>query len=206
VYKAEGGVDGGVRITGVRTDGERGNPKEVGLELVSRGDVGVVVDVGFERGYGQEGRGVVNKVVVGLVAQKGCEVSFCSGTPDVTVLVMDDVELVGVIRVLDLGTRRRSVGVRLERVVGCGRTILLVIKTCLFLCRQRRKSSGGIRGTWDTRAQRGFSGCGRGRRCRRTDVVRGGATAKGLRRWTFLANRVGGDETVRTGYAGWGGQ
>jgi hypothetical protein len=73
-------------------------------------------------------------------------VSFRSRAPDVTVLVTDEVELVRVVWVLDLGARWRSVGVRLERVAGCGRTILLVIKTCLFLCRQRRKSSGGIRG------------------------------------------------------------
>jgi hypothetical protein len=98
-------------------------------------------------------------------------VSFRSRAPDVTVLVTDNVELVGVVRVLDLDARRRSIGVRLEFVAGCGRTILLVIKTCLFLCRQRRKSSGGIRGTWDTRAQRSFSGCGRGRRCGGTDVI-----------------------------------
>jgi hypothetical protein len=67
VYKTEGGVDGRVGVAGVGTDGERGNPKEVGLKLVSRGDVGVVVDMGFERDYRWEGRGVVNKVVVGLV-------------------------------------------------------------------------------------------------------------------------------------------
>src|SRR5882757_5874084 len=48
VYKPEGSVDGRVGKAGVGTDSERGNPEEVGLELVSRGDVGVVVDVGFE--------------------------------------------------------------------------------------------------------------------------------------------------------------
>ena len=133
--------------------------------------MGVVVDDGFERDHRWEGRWGVNKVVMSLVTQQGGEFSFRSRTPDVVILVSNDVKLVRVMRVRDLGTRRRSVGVSLERVAGCGRTILLVIKTCLFLCRQWRKSSGGIRGTWDTRAQRGFRGCGRGRRCRGTDVI-----------------------------------
>lgn len=97
--------------------------------------------------------------------------SFRSRAPDITVFVPDDVELVGMVGVLDLGARWRSVGVRLDRSEGCGRTILLVIKTCLFLCRQRRNSSGGIRGTWDTRAQRGFRGWGCGKRCWGTDVI-----------------------------------
>src|SRR5882757_806148 len=61
VYKPEGSVDSGVGVAGVGADGERGNPKKVGLKLVSGGDVGVVVDVGFEWCYGREGRGVVNK-------------------------------------------------------------------------------------------------------------------------------------------------
>jgi hypothetical protein len=68
VYKTEGGVNGGVGVTGVRTDGERGNPEEVCLELVSRGNVGVMMDVGFKWGYRREGRGVVDKIVVSLVA------------------------------------------------------------------------------------------------------------------------------------------
>lgn len=68
VDKAEGGVDGRVGVTGVGADSEGWDTKEVGLELVGGGDVGVVVNVGLERGNGWESRRGAYKVSVGLKA------------------------------------------------------------------------------------------------------------------------------------------
>jgi len=71
------------------------------------------------------------------------------GAPDVTVLVADDVELVRVVTVLDGGARRGSVRVKDDRCGRRGRTIFLIIDVFRFLCRQRRISVEGRRGTWD---------------------------------------------------------
>ena len=58
---------------------------------------------------------------------------FGHWSPDISVLVSKDEELVGVMRMNELCTGRRSVGVKRERGERCGRTILLIIKTVLFL-------------------------------------------------------------------------
>jgi len=63
---------------------------------------------------------------------------FTDGAPKVRAFAADDVELVGVDAMLLLSAGRRSVGVKREWGERDGRTIFLVIKTCLFLCRQRR--------------------------------------------------------------------
>jgi hypothetical protein len=62
------------------------------------------------------------------------------------VFVLNDIVLVRVIWEYVVGAGRSSVGISRERDERCGRTILLVIKTCLFLNWQWRKRSGGIRG------------------------------------------------------------
>jgi len=59
---------------------------------------------------------------------------FRSGAPDVAVLVADDVELVGMIAVLDGGARRGSVRVKDDRCGRRGRTIFLIIDVFRFLC------------------------------------------------------------------------
>src|SRR5712672_4434169 len=80
------------------------------------------------------------------------------GAPDVAVLVADDVELVGMITVLDGGARRGSVRVSDDRCERRGRTILLTSDVFRFLCRQRRISVDGRRGTWDKIIKVGVSG------------------------------------------------
>jgi hypothetical protein len=117
------------------------------------------------------------------------------------VFVLDDIVLMWVIREYVVGAGRSSVGISRERDERCGRAILLVIKTCLFLNRQWRKRSGGIRGAWKTRAQRGFEWRKDGRWGWGMDVVRGRAFAKGLCRRAFLTERAFGKEAVRAGDA-----
>ena len=121
--------------------------------------------------------------------------------PDSAAFVLNDVELVGVVREYVEGARWSSVGVIKEWVERCGRAIFLVIKTCLFFSWQWRKRSGGIRGAWKTRAQRGFSWCGGRRRCGGMDVVRWRALPKGLRRRALLTERALDKEAVRAGDA-----
>ena len=94
--------------------------------------------VGLEREYGRECRGSSEEVSVCWVLDQGGELGFTNGAPKVGVFTANDVELVGVERLVVLRARRRSVRVKRERGERGGRTIFLVIKTCLFLCRQRR--------------------------------------------------------------------
>jgi len=115
--------------------------------------------------------------------------------PDSATFVLDDIKLVGVVREYVEGARWSSVGVNKEQVERRGRAIFLVIKMCLFFSWQWRKRSGGIRGAWKTRAQRGFNWCGDRRRCGGMDVVRWRALPKGLRR------RALDKEAVRAGDA-----
>ena len=58
---------------------------------------------------------------------------FGHRSPDILVLVSEDEELVGVMRMNELCTGRRSVGIKREWGEWCGRTILLIIKASLFL-------------------------------------------------------------------------
>ena len=84
---------------------------------------------------------------------------FRSGAPDVAVLVADDIVLVGMVTMLDGGARQGSVRVKDDRCGRQGRTIFLVSNVFHFLCRQRRISIEGRRGTWDKIIKAGFSGC-----------------------------------------------
>jgi hypothetical protein len=56
------------------------------------------------------------------------------GAPDVAILVADEVELVGMVTVLDSGARRGSIRVKDDRCGRRGRTIFLVSDVFLFLC------------------------------------------------------------------------
>jgi len=82
-----------------------------------------------------------------------------SGAPDVAVLVADDVVLVGMVTMLDSGARRGSVRVKDDRCGRRGRTIFLISDVFRFLCRQRRISVEGRRGTWDKIIKVRRSGC-----------------------------------------------
>ena len=119
-----------------------------------------------------------------------------SRLPDVTVLVTDDVKLMGVIRLLDLGTRWRSVWVNKGREQGDERDIFLVINTCLFLWSERTRSRVGRRGTRTSRSQVGLSGYQEGARRRGSNVVRGGRGTSGRRRRAFLLTKDRGVERV----------
>jgi hypothetical protein len=94
--------------------------------------------MGLEREYGRECRGSSKEVSVGWVLNQEGELGFSNGAPKVGAFTADDVELVGVEQLVVLRARRRSIMVKRERGERDGRTIFLVIKTCLFLCRQRR--------------------------------------------------------------------
>src|SRR5712672_2842219 len=83
---------------------------------------------------------------------------FRCRAPDVAVLVADNVELVGMIMVLDSGARRGSVRVKDDRCGWRGRTIFLTTDVFCFLCRQRRISVDGRQGTWDKIIKVGVSG------------------------------------------------
>src|SRR5712672_1723139 len=83
---------------------------------------------------------------------------FRCGAPDVAVLVADDVELMGMVTVLDGGARRGSVRVSDDRCGRRGRTIFLTTEVFRFLCRQRRISVDGRQGTWDKIIKVGVSG------------------------------------------------
>jgi hypothetical protein len=162
-----------------------------------------MVGVPLERDNRRESRGRVDEFVVSSEVKKATKVRFFYRAPDVTTFVMDDVILMGVVVVGFLGARWRSVGVKYDRVEGRGRTILLVIKTVLFLCRQRRNRRLGRRGAWKVRAHTGRRGNGRGNRCRGSDLVDRGRNAKGIRRRAFLARRAGGETQVRAVGEGW---
>src|SRR5712672_3547192 len=84
---------------------------------------------------------------------------FRCGAPDVAILVADNVELMGMITVLDGGARWGSVRVSDDRSGRRGRMIFLTTEVFRFLCRQRRISVDGRRGTWDKIIKVGFSGC-----------------------------------------------
>jgi hypothetical protein len=97
----------------------------------------------------------------------------------------------------NLGARGGSVRVRMERNEGCGRTIFLVRRVFLFLCRQCKNMRVGRRGIWEMRIRNGFKGCGWGVRCRGTDLIWWGWGAEGERRRALLTTRERGRETVR---------
>jgi hypothetical protein len=124
-------------------------------------------------------------------------VKVFSRLPDVTVRVANDVKLMGVIGLFDLGTRRRSVWVNKGREQGDERDIFLVIKTCLFLWSERTRSRVGRRGTRTSRSQMGLSGYQEGARRRGSNVVRGGRGTSGRRRRAFLLFRDRGVARVR---------
>ena len=83
---------------------------------------------------------------------------FGHRSPDISVLVPKDEELVGVIWMNELCTGRRSVGIKREWGKGCGRTILLIIKTVLFLIWRTRRRRVGWRGTRTKRAASTWAG------------------------------------------------
>src|SRR5712671_6726904 len=71
----------------------------------------------------------------------------------------DPIVLVGMVTMLDGGTRWGSVRVRDDRCGRRGRTIFLINDVFRFLCRQRRISVEGRQGTWDKIIKVRRSGC-----------------------------------------------
>ena len=143
---------------------EGGDVEESGLELVSGGDEGSMVGGTLKCDDRQEVQRCTKEFILGNKVQEDGGVSVHYRLPGVVGLVADNVILMWVAagKVLDACWRR--VWVRKEDWAGCGRSILLVIRTCLFLCSSSRRRRLG---KWDacaTSNQRGLSRwwCGSG--------------------------------------------
>ena len=148
-------VVGGGRETGMGAEYEGGDMKESGLELVGGGDKGSMVGGTLKSDDRREVWRRTKEFVLGNEVEEGGGVSVGYWLPGVVGLVADDVILMWVTSGKVLGARWRRVWAREEDRTGCGRTIFLVIKTCLFLCSSSRRTRLGRRGTRATSNQRG---------------------------------------------------
>ena len=141
----------------------------------------------------------MKEFVLGNEVEEGGGVSVSYWSPGVVGLMADNVILMRVTSGKVLGARWRRVWAREEDRTGCGRTIFLVIKTCLFLCSRSSRRRLGRRGTWATSNQRGLNRwwCGRGRR--RLYVVGRGQVDRGDSSPFFLRLRERSVDRVRLG-------
>ena len=156
----------GGRESGTGAEYEGGDAEESGLELVSGGDEGSMVGGALKSDDHREVWRHTKEFVLGNKVEEGGGVSVHYRSPGVVGLVADNVILMWVVAGKVLGACWRRVWVREEDLMGHGRTIFLVIKTCLFLCSSSRRRRLGRRGTWATSNQRGLNRwwCRRGRR------------------------------------------
>jgi hypothetical protein len=169
----KGDVVGGGCEAGAGAEYEGGDAEESGLEEVGGGDEGSMMGGALKCDDRREVRRRTKEFVLGNEVEEGGGVSVSYWSPGVVGLVADNVILMRVTSGKVLGARWRRVWVREEDRTGCGRTIFLVIKVCLFLCNSSRRRRLGKRGTCATSNQRGryreWGGTGR----RRLNVVRG---------------------------------
>ena len=195
----KGDVVRGRGKSGAGTEYEGGDAEESGLEEVGGGDEGSMVGGALKSDDRREVRRRTKEFVLGNEVEEGGGVSVSHWSPGVVGLVADNVILMRVTSGKVLGARWRRVWAREEDRTGCGRTILLVIKTCLFLCSRSRRRRLGRRGAWATSNQRGLNRwwCGRGRR--RLYVVGGGRVDRGDSSPFFLRLRERGVDRVRLG-------
>ena len=161
---SKGDVVSGGCETGAGTEYEGGDAEESCLEEVGGGDEGSMVGGALKSDDRREVRRRTKEFVLGDEVEEGGGVSVRYWSPGVVGLVADDVILMRVTPGKVLGARWRRVWARKEDRAGCGRTIFLVIKTCLFLCSRSRRRRLGKRGAWATSTQRGLKGwwCRRG--------------------------------------------
>ena len=168
----KGDVVRGRGKSGAGTEYEGGDAEESGLEEVGGGDEGSMVGGALKCDDRREVRRRTKEFVLGNEVEEGGGVPVGHWLPGVMALVADDVILMWVMAGKVLGARWRSVWVREEDRTGCGRTIFLVSKTCLFRCNSSRRRRLGRRGTCATSNQRGryreWGGTGR----RRLNVIR----------------------------------
>jgi hypothetical protein len=160
----EGDVVSGGCESGAGAEYKGGDAEESGLKLVGGGDEGSMVGGALKSNDRREVRRRTKEFVLGNEVEEGGGVSVRYWLPRVVALVADDVILMWMMPRKVLGARWRRVWAREEDQTGCGRTILLVIKTCLFLCSSNRRRRLGKRGTWAMSNQRGLNGwwCRRG--------------------------------------------
>ena len=153
----KGNVMGGGCETGVGTEYEGGDTEKSGLEEVGGGDEGSMVGGALKCDDRREVWRRTKEFVLGNEVEEGGGVSISYWSPGVVGLMADDVILMQVTSGKVLGACWRRVWAREEDWTGCGRTILLVIKTCLFLCSRSRRRRLGRRGAWTTSNQRGLN-------------------------------------------------
>jgi hypothetical protein len=199
---SKGDVVSGGHESGAGTEYEGGDAEESGLELVGGGDEGSVVGGALKSDDRREVRRRTKEFVLGNEIEEGGGVSVRYWSPRVVVLVADDVILMWVTPGKVLGARWRRVWAREEDRTGCGRTILLVIKTCLFRCNSSRRRRLGKRDTCATSNQRGRYREWGGTGWRRLDVIRRWWVDRGDPSAFFFRLRERGVDRVRLG-AGW---
>ena len=100
----------------------------------------------------------MKKFILENKVQEDGGVSVHYRSPGVMGLMANNVILMWVVAEKVLDARWRRVWVRKEDWVGHGRSILLVIRTCLFLCSSSRKRRLG---KWDACAMSNQSGLSR---------------------------------------------
>ena len=150
-------VDGGCE-TGTGTKYESGDAEESGLEEVGGGDKGSMMGGALKCDDRREVWRHTKEFILGNEVEEGGGVSVSYWSPGVVGLMVDNVILMRVTSGKVLGARWRRVWAREEDRTECGRTIFLVIKTCLFLCNSSRRRRLGKQGAWATSNQRGLNG------------------------------------------------
>ena len=155
-------VGSGREKAGVGADGKDGDSEGGCLEGIDRGEASGMMGGDLEgddwwklwrKSDKVSGSGKSDQVRIAGLGHR---------SPDISVLVSEDKELVWVIRMNELGAGRRSVGIKREWGEWCGRTILLVIKVSFFLVWRTRRTRVGWRGTWTRRAESAWAGYLRG--------------------------------------------
>jgi hypothetical protein len=150
-------VVGGGREASAGAKYEGGDAEESGLKLVSGGDEGSMVGGALKRDDCQEVQRCTKEFVLGNKVEEGGGVSVHYRSPGVRGFMADNVILMWVAAGKVLGAHWRRVWVREEDRMGYGRSILLVIKTCLFLCSSSRRRRLGKWGAYAISNQRGLS-------------------------------------------------